>query len=397
MLSSSVLQGEARGLVLGMRGLAVAPRDLPKRPATPYNLFVAEQFPGLKKTFPSLKAPEIMKKIGVQWGSTPQARKDTMGTAFEVEVAKWRKKLSALPEEVKEAAKQEKLDKKAKSSALELKRLVQSLGKPKSPSSAFLVFTAERRPSLPQGLKPTEIITRMAAEWNVLPDQKKVIYQRKAEELRAAHDKALKAWAARMEKQGKLQQVAEAEARVAALRSPADPLAAPRRPPTSYGLYQQERRRALPAAMAATDKNTKVAAEWKALAASKRAVYEEKAAGLKEEHEKEVKRWIFRMEKAGRGDEVEAAKAKFAKVVPDPLARPKRPLTAYGLYREARLPKLPAAVAPQDRVRTIAAEWKALSDQKKAPYEAKHAELKADHDKAIKRWTKKMDKLEAQA
>lgn len=150
MLSSSVLQGEARGLVLGMRGLAVAPRDLPKRPATPYNLFVAEQFPGLKKTFPSLKAPEIMKKIGVQWGSTPQARKDTMGTAFEVEVAKWRKKLSALPEEVKEAAKQEKLDKKAKSSALELKVSLPGILPPSpSPRGWCRAWASQRAPAAP--------------------------------------------------------------------------------------------------------------------------------------------------------------------------------------------------------------------------------------------------------
>ena len=328
MLSGSLLQSEARGLVLGMRGLAVAPRDLPKRPATPYNLFVAEQFPALKKNFPSLKAPEIMKKIGVQWGSTPKGRKDAMGSAYGVELAKWRKEVSALPEEVKEAAKQEKLDKKVQSSALELKvscpgvpspspctqRLVQSLGKPKKPNSAFLLFMAERRPSMPQGLKPTETISRMAAEWKGLPEKKKAIYERKAEELRAAHDKALRTWTAKMERQGKLQQVEEAEARVAALRSPTDPLAEPRRPPTSYSLYQDEKKRALPAAMAATDKNAKVAAEWKALAAGKRAAYEEKATGLKEEHEKEMRRWIARMEKAGRGGEVEAAKAKFAKV-----------------------------------------------------------------------------------
>jgi len=396
-LSGSLLQSEARGLVLGMRGLAVAPRDLPKRPATPYNLFVAEQFPALKKNFPSLKAPEIMKKIGVQWGSTPKGRKDAMGSAYGVELAKWRKEVSALPEEVKEAAKQEKLDKKVQSSALELKRLVQSLGKPKKPNSAFLLFMAERRPSMPQGLKPTETISRMAAEWKGLPEKKKAIYERKAEELRAAHDKALRTWTAKMERQGKLQQVEEAEARVAALRSPTDPLAEPRRPPTSYSLYQDEKKRALPAVMAATDKNAKVAAEWKALAAGKRAAYEEKATGLKEEHEKEMRRWIARMEKAGRGGEVEAAKAKFAKVAVDPLAKPKRPLTAYGLYLEARLPKLPAAVAPQDRVRTLAAEWKALSEKKKAPYEARHAELRADYDRAVKRWSRKMDKLEAEA
>jgi hypothetical protein len=38
-----------------------------KRKLTPYNKFVKKMFNKLRKKFPNDSAPEIMKKIGVEW------------------------------------------------------------------------------------------------------------------------------------------------------------------------------------------------------------------------------------------------------------------------------------------------------------------------------------------
>jgi hypothetical protein len=38
-----------------------------KRKLTPYNKFVKKMFNELRKKFPNDSAPEIMKKIGVEW------------------------------------------------------------------------------------------------------------------------------------------------------------------------------------------------------------------------------------------------------------------------------------------------------------------------------------------
>ena len=41
-----------------------------KRKPSVYNIFVKKQFTVLKKQFPTLTAPEIMKKIGEEWQKT---------------------------------------------------------------------------------------------------------------------------------------------------------------------------------------------------------------------------------------------------------------------------------------------------------------------------------------
>jgi len=41
-----------------------------KRKLSVYNIFVKKQFTVLKKKFPTLTAPQIMKKIGEEWRKT---------------------------------------------------------------------------------------------------------------------------------------------------------------------------------------------------------------------------------------------------------------------------------------------------------------------------------------
>ena len=63
----------------------------------------------------------------------------------------------------------------------------------------------------------------------------------------------------------------------------------------------------------------------------------------------------------------------------------KRPLNAYFLFARDRRPELKKA-NPDERMgpisKLIGAEWKAMSDKKKAPYLQKAKDLKAEYEKA---------------
>ncbi len=57
---------------MGMDGGARKPKakKAAKRKLTPYNKFVKKMFKDLRSKFPDDTAPEIMKKIGVEWRKT---------------------------------------------------------------------------------------------------------------------------------------------------------------------------------------------------------------------------------------------------------------------------------------------------------------------------------------
>jgi hypothetical protein len=102
MLSSTMrLQGELRSLVTGVRGLAIAPREAPKRPVVPWVTFVTNQMPKYKKTFPDVMHKEIMGKMSAEWKKLPISKKAPMEKAYEQKKAEWQKAMGALPEEVK--------------------------------------------------------------------------------------------------------------------------------------------------------------------------------------------------------------------------------------------------------------------------------------------------------
>jgi hypothetical protein len=96
-----LLQGEVRGLVAGVRGLALVHSEAPKKPANPFATFVKDQVPKYRQTFPGVKQTEIFSKISADWKRLPTAKKAPMEKAFEHKKAEWQKAMEALPEEVK--------------------------------------------------------------------------------------------------------------------------------------------------------------------------------------------------------------------------------------------------------------------------------------------------------
>lgn len=68
--------------------------------------------------------------------------------------------------------------------------------------------------------------------------------------------------------------------------------------------------------------------------------------------------------------------------------QPKKPMTAFFLYTEEQRPAITKQLGDEAKVKgavikTASEQWKALSEEAKAPYEKKAAEAKAAYDKAV--------------
>jgi len=299
MPASLLMQAEMRGLATGVRGLSLA---VPKRPSGPYAQFVAEEFGKVKKKYPAMNAPAIMKQLGQDWAKVPQGKKESLVSKFEAEKVKYQKQMALLPPEAMEKAMQEKQDKKVAATSQELKKLLKSLEKPTKPVSGYLLFVEAQRPKLPKGLSPTAAIKRLATEWNALPEAKKAPFEAKRDLMKTEHEKAMKIWNAKMEREGKMEQVNDLQEKLSALKNPVDPLAKPKRSPSAFLLFQQECK-TVPACanLKGAEKSKWVSSKWEKMSELKRGPYELRAAEAKAEHEKALKRWTRKMEKMGHG------------------------------------------------------------------------------------------------
>merc|ERR1712083_1149203 len=114
-------------------------------------------------------------------------------------------------EDLKIARKLKQTEKEVRVSKQERKNLLISLNKPKKPLSSFLLYTIDRRPQLPTNLKPVEKTAKMAKEWRDANKQLKDFYEKKQAELAKKHEKDLEKWNMKMHKEGKLEEIAEAE------------------------------------------------------------------------------------------------------------------------------------------------------------------------------------------
>jgi len=299
MPSSLLMQAEMRGLATGVRGLSLA---VPKRPSGPFAQFVSEEFGKVKKKYPAMNTPAIMKQLGQDWAKVPQGKKESLVSKFEAELVKYQKQMALLPPEAMEKAMQEKQDKKVAATSRELKKLLTSLDKPKKPLSGYLLFVEAQRPKLPKGLSSTAAIHRIATEWRALPEAKKAPFEAKRDLLKAEHEKAMKTWTAKMEREGKMEQVNVLQEKLSALKNPekVDPLAKPKRSPSAFLLFQQECKTAPAyAKLQGAERSKWVSSKWEKMSPLKKGPFELRAAEAKAEHEKAMKRWTRKMEKMG--------------------------------------------------------------------------------------------------
>lgn len=251
MMSTSLrLQGEMRGLVMGLRQLtmtsattpgnlvvnlagpsnrlfsAAAPLlEIPKKPNTPWVNFFKDNLPEYRKNNPGAKVSDLMSKISEEWKKLPAQKKDPMVAQYEADKVKYQKLMDKVPDELKQKAKAEKRQKKAiasgRSAVVELKDMLESLGKPKRPLSGYMLFSQDRRARMTASERqksPSDLVKMFAAEWKGMSDAQKQPYLDKYEKLKAEHDRVMEKWTAKMSREGKMAGILAAQARVADLK-----------------------------------------------------------------------------------------------------------------------------------------------------------------------------------
>lgn len=315
-------QGAFRGgqgaPVSSARNLASA-TQIPKKPRSPWVDYFVSNYPAVKKTHPDLKtAPQVMKKMSADWKLLPSSQKASLTFSYKASMARWQQEMAMVPVETQEAALQEKRGIKAaklgRTAVAELSSLLASLGKPVQPPSSFFLFLGERRPAL-RG-SPTDNVRQMTQEWGRMGLAEKEVFSKKALAMKADYEKEKVKWTKRMEKQGKMPAIQEAEERVAAhkrvargskgeaeLRSLLSSLGQPSRPATPYQLYCTDRRKA-----GSTGKELK----WKELSEAKKEVYSNKYAQLKGVYDSDMKKWTLKMEKGGKMPSIQEAEETVA-------------------------------------------------------------------------------------
>jgi len=297
--TSLLLQSEIRGLATGVRGLSLA---VPKKPAGPYAQFVSEEFGKVKKRYPAMNAPAIMKQLGQDWAKVPLGKKESLLSKYEAEKVKYQKQMDLLPPEAVERAIQEKQDKKVAAASQELKKLLKSLEKPKRPASGYLLYIEAQRPKLPKGLSAAAAMKQLATEWNAMPENKKAPFEAKKDLLKTEYERAMKIWNAKMVREGKMEEVNVLQEKLSALKNPekVDPLAKPKKSPSAFLLFKEECKKVPACAnLKGAEKMKWISSKWEKMSELKRGPYELRAAEAKAEHEKAMKRWTRKMEKMG--------------------------------------------------------------------------------------------------
>jgi len=278
---------------------------------------------------------------------------------------------------------------------------------PKKPLSSYFMFTRDRRAALKAenpDMKVTELTKVMSAEWKALDAAAK---QRYADEAAAAKSAYAVKWAEYQKtsefgkhmlkvREWKAQSVA-AGGDFKATKKPKDEKA-PKRPQTAYFLFTAAERAAVKAAQPEL-KVTQIAKElgkrWKALSDADKAPFVAKAAAAKKAydaqlatykqsadfaaHEQAIDDWK-RGEKAGKAQAAGNAPKVTLPRKPKDANCPKRPQSAYFFFTASRRAELSAA-HPDKKITEIAklmgAEWKALSEDDRAPFAAQAAKAKA--------------------
>ena len=197
-----------------------AKAEIPKRPANPWITYYSKQYPAFKKSYPTLSSSDLMKKIHIDWLKLGESEKEKMQTVYRNELETYKRKMEEVPKEMlseRKSAKKNKVDgKELRKAKKEKKDLLDSLNKPKRPLSSYMLYTMDRRPQLPSDMSSTDKVKKMGMEWKEANKQLKDFYENKYAELSKNYEKDLEMWNAKMHRDGKLVEIADATKRVKA-------------------------------------------------------------------------------------------------------------------------------------------------------------------------------------
>lgn len=184
---------------------------------------------------------------------------------------------------------------------------------PKKPPSGYWLWLAENREGISKSASSTKgsVVAKLAGEkWAALPDEEKKPYLAKAEQAKADYVKAMDAFKASGGEPGaRRREKAEAKkgrATKKARKAADEASGKPKKAMSAYFLWLNENREqnVKEAGTSNLGAVAKLAGEkWKGMSADQRKVYEDKAAKLKAEYEKEMAAWKAKQENGAANDD----------------------------------------------------------------------------------------------
>ncbi|XP_055298366.1 transcription factor A, mitochondrial-like [Sitodiplosis mosellana] len=176
--------------------------ERPKRPMTGYYRFLKEVRPSIKKTGKTTR--EIPVVAAAQWNKLDESQKQKYIREYEQERVEYMKKKEeyekSLTKEQKLAIKDERIRlrelKEDRANKQELRVRLKELGKPKRPSTAYILFYSD------EAAKGKVDVKSVKAKYDALNESQKNAYKQKADAASNEYRKALQTWEKRMVAKG---------------------------------------------------------------------------------------------------------------------------------------------------------------------------------------------------
>jgi len=172
----------------------VAALQPPKKPGSPYSLYVKDNFALVRAKNPTLAMVDVVKQVALKWGSETASTKERYSKSYASQMEKYR---SSLTEEDILRIKEKKENKMARAE----RRVVRKYGKvaardqPQKPKvNAYHIFVREQKGSLDGGSGRGSFLKEMGNKWKKMSDNDKIVYQKKADDLYDAYEDELREW-----------------------------------------------------------------------------------------------------------------------------------------------------------------------------------------------------------
>ncbi|KAK2586896.1 hypothetical protein KPH14_009833 [Odynerus spinipes] len=178
----------------------------PKKPLTPFFKYLQIMRPDIITEFPQYKTTEIVKKISEKWVTEDPGYKLKLHQEYDTEYKEYMKKIleyekSITPEQRAELLViEEKIRAEAEKAAR--KRNLESLGKPKKPPSAFLLFIKEMIKTKENDCSIQDFIKGLSSQWKTMSEEDRKKYCIDASKLMDVYLKQKTEWEQNMIQKG---------------------------------------------------------------------------------------------------------------------------------------------------------------------------------------------------
>jgi hypothetical protein len=220
------------GSAVGRKATPASLPEMPKKPASAFLLFLSKETPRLKASNPSIAHVEIMRLAGKNWMELSEEQKKPLQEEARRSLDEWKEKADAfkqklskshLLEKYEKKKTEEKMDRKLHKAQRERKKLVEDLGRPTKPPSAYCLFLKDHFPvaknKLGSSSSVVEVSKVVAEDYKMLSEDKRAEYTRRSHELAERFKVELAAWEKKMAKDGRLAKLEEIGEDIKTIRS----------------------------------------------------------------------------------------------------------------------------------------------------------------------------------